>query len=256
MSPIAEHLGRLENPRAASGRQHLLLDIMVIAICAVICGADNWLLKQETTAKGGIKAKQLRAARSKNYLTWALSSLTTWNAIALHVRVPPGGGAAMVCERPTIGLLSIERYVPLAKQASHLGSIRKRRQKGIDGRDARFADRARAIEVIVAQLALAPGPEDVLELGFGQRGAGQLGALVRDPLCVRAVAAVAFPFLIEHFAPRDKLVIRRGRRCRHGCRRGVCLDDRGGLLPDVRRLGSGIRDERGLLLWGGCCAGL
>ena len=40
---LAEHFSTLEDPRADFGKRHLLLDILVIAICAVICGADNWV---------------------------------------------------------------------------------------------------------------------------------------------------------------------------------------------------------------------
>ncbi len=32
----------MEDPRAKQGRRHELLDILVISICAVICGADGW----------------------------------------------------------------------------------------------------------------------------------------------------------------------------------------------------------------------
>lgn len=38
---IAEHFSKLEDPRWHN-RRHKLLDIVVIAICAVICGADSW----------------------------------------------------------------------------------------------------------------------------------------------------------------------------------------------------------------------
>lgn len=38
---IAEHFSELEDPRWHNKR-HKLLDIVVIAICAVICGADSW----------------------------------------------------------------------------------------------------------------------------------------------------------------------------------------------------------------------
>ena len=40
---IAEHFSGLEDPRIDRTKQHKLLDILVIAICAVICGADNWV---------------------------------------------------------------------------------------------------------------------------------------------------------------------------------------------------------------------
>ena len=38
---IVEHFAELEDPRRYN-RRHKLLDIVVIAICAVICGADSW----------------------------------------------------------------------------------------------------------------------------------------------------------------------------------------------------------------------
>jgi predicted transposase YbfD/YdcC len=39
---IAEHFSELEDPRRYN-RRHLLHDIIVIAICAAICGADDWV---------------------------------------------------------------------------------------------------------------------------------------------------------------------------------------------------------------------
>jgi predicted transposase YbfD/YdcC len=39
---IFDHFGGLEDPRRAQGTRHRLLDIIIIAICAVICGADGW----------------------------------------------------------------------------------------------------------------------------------------------------------------------------------------------------------------------
>jgi hypothetical protein len=38
---IAEHFGRLTDPRMEERVEHRLLDIIVIAICGVICGADS-----------------------------------------------------------------------------------------------------------------------------------------------------------------------------------------------------------------------
>jgi predicted transposase YbfD/YdcC len=40
---IEEHFGKLEDPRIERNKLHKLLDIIVIAICGVICGADNWV---------------------------------------------------------------------------------------------------------------------------------------------------------------------------------------------------------------------
>jgi predicted transposase YbfD/YdcC len=39
---IDKHFGNLEDPRVDRTKLHKLLDILVIAICAVICGGDNW----------------------------------------------------------------------------------------------------------------------------------------------------------------------------------------------------------------------
>ena len=39
---IAEHFGALQDPRVDRTKWHPLLNILVIALCAVIAGADNW----------------------------------------------------------------------------------------------------------------------------------------------------------------------------------------------------------------------
>jgi predicted transposase YbfD/YdcC len=40
---IIEHFATLPDPRIDRRRQHKLVDIIVIVICAVICGADDWV---------------------------------------------------------------------------------------------------------------------------------------------------------------------------------------------------------------------
>jgi predicted transposase YbfD/YdcC len=40
---LSEHFARLPDPRVDRTKRHLLLDIVVIAVCAVICGADTWV---------------------------------------------------------------------------------------------------------------------------------------------------------------------------------------------------------------------
>ena len=40
---IMDHFGCLEDPRIERGKRHQLPDIIAIAICAVICGADSWV---------------------------------------------------------------------------------------------------------------------------------------------------------------------------------------------------------------------
>lgn len=42
VSSLTMHFGELHDPRAQHSIEHLLLDIMVLTICAVICGADSW----------------------------------------------------------------------------------------------------------------------------------------------------------------------------------------------------------------------
>jgi predicted transposase YbfD/YdcC len=39
---IEKHFGSLKDPRIDRTKRHKLLDILVIAVCAVICGADGW----------------------------------------------------------------------------------------------------------------------------------------------------------------------------------------------------------------------
>ncbi len=40
---LIEHFALLPDPRVDRTKRHLLLDIVVIAVCAVICGADTWV---------------------------------------------------------------------------------------------------------------------------------------------------------------------------------------------------------------------
>jgi hypothetical protein len=40
--PLKEHFSSLKDPRAQHSIDHLLLDMVLITICAVICGADTW----------------------------------------------------------------------------------------------------------------------------------------------------------------------------------------------------------------------
>lgn len=40
---ISKHFAGLPDPRIGNAKRHLLLDILVIAICALLCGADTWV---------------------------------------------------------------------------------------------------------------------------------------------------------------------------------------------------------------------
>ena len=40
---LVEHLKQIPDPRVKRTQRHELMDILVIALCATICGADNWV---------------------------------------------------------------------------------------------------------------------------------------------------------------------------------------------------------------------
>ena len=46
-SSIRDHFAALEDPRIDRQKCHQLLDIVVVAICAVLCGADGWVAIEE-----------------------------------------------------------------------------------------------------------------------------------------------------------------------------------------------------------------
>lgn len=39
---LMEHFAQLPDPREASGRRHVLSDLLTIALCATVCGAEGW----------------------------------------------------------------------------------------------------------------------------------------------------------------------------------------------------------------------
>jgi hypothetical protein len=43
IASISQHFAELHDPRVDRTKEHLLIDIIVIAICAVICGAETWV---------------------------------------------------------------------------------------------------------------------------------------------------------------------------------------------------------------------
>ncbi len=40
--PLSQFLAKVPDPRRPGMCDHNLLDILIIAVCAVICGADEW----------------------------------------------------------------------------------------------------------------------------------------------------------------------------------------------------------------------
>jgi predicted transposase YbfD/YdcC len=117
---IAAHFGALPDPRRDINREHRFIDILVIAICAIVCGAEDWVtvaLFGEAKARwfrsflalpNGIPAHDTfwRVFRSLDseqfegcFLRWvrAVSELTQGQVVALdgkHVRRSHDRGAA------------------------------------------------------------------------------------------------------------------------------------------------------------------
>ncbi len=44
---IIHHFSSIEDPRVNRQKKHQLQDIFLISICAMICGADNWVAIEE-----------------------------------------------------------------------------------------------------------------------------------------------------------------------------------------------------------------
>ena len=42
-STLVEHFAEVDDPRIDRTKEHLLIDMIVIAICAILCGADDWV---------------------------------------------------------------------------------------------------------------------------------------------------------------------------------------------------------------------
>lgn len=40
---FAEHFGEIDDPRRQAGRRYPLIEVLFIALCAIIGGADNWV---------------------------------------------------------------------------------------------------------------------------------------------------------------------------------------------------------------------
>jgi predicted transposase YbfD/YdcC len=57
LADIREHFGTIDDPRVDRTKLHLLIDIIVIAICAVVCGAEDW---PDVEAFGNAKEQWLR----------------------------------------------------------------------------------------------------------------------------------------------------------------------------------------------------
>ena len=43
IASLSKHFQNLKDPRAEHSTSHLLIDMVIITICAMICGANNWV---------------------------------------------------------------------------------------------------------------------------------------------------------------------------------------------------------------------
>ena len=71
---IAEHFAALDDPRIDRTKRHKLLDIVAIAICGTICGADSWVDIESATAKRSGSSPSGAAGRHDTFGDWTRSS--------------------------------------------------------------------------------------------------------------------------------------------------------------------------------------
>lgn len=76
---LRQHLGHLATPRIERTKEHQLIDIVIIALCATIAGADGWV----ANAKSMINLMTFRHYRRHSrswYEKVASSPLMPWAA--------------------------------------------------------------------------------------------------------------------------------------------------------------------------------
>ncbi len=59
---LIEHLEKINDPRREIPKRHKLIDILVIAICATVCGAVAWTEMEEY---GGISKRSHRSVSDR-----------------------------------------------------------------------------------------------------------------------------------------------------------------------------------------------
>ena len=78
---ILHHFSSIEDPRVNRQNRHQLQDIFFISICAVICGADNWVADVANITEGeviAIDGKCLRRSTDKASKKAAIYMVSTW----------------------------------------------------------------------------------------------------------------------------------------------------------------------------------
>ena len=59
---LSHHFHQLEDPRIARSKRHSLHDILIVSICALLCGAEGFVDMEEFGKKRGVRTKQKIAA--------------------------------------------------------------------------------------------------------------------------------------------------------------------------------------------------
>ena len=73
IASLTEHFGSLVDPSIDRTKRHKLIDILTIALCGAIAGADSWV---DVEAFGGRKEGWLRK----------MSGTAQWHSLPRHVR--------------------------------------------------------------------------------------------------------------------------------------------------------------------------
>ncbi len=76
---LESHFGNLTDPRIDRTKLHKLLDILVIAICAVIAGADNWVMSKSSAKPGSAGSRRFwRCPTASLRMTPSPGCLPAW----------------------------------------------------------------------------------------------------------------------------------------------------------------------------------
>ena len=71
MTDLITHLSNITDPRSALGKRHQLVEIIIIAICGIICGADDWVMIEDW--------------QSQERMVRKFSIITPWNTLSRYL---------------------------------------------------------------------------------------------------------------------------------------------------------------------------
>jgi predicted transposase YbfD/YdcC len=176
---ILAHFQALDDPRVSPATRHKLLDIVAIAVCAVICGADTWV---EVEAFGQAKAAWLRTFLA---LPHGIPSHDTFGRVfaALDPQQFEAGFRSWVAAvaQVTAGAVAID------------GKTLRRSHDAPHGKEALVlvSAWAEANRLVLGQVAVAPGSNEIPAVPALLRQLALEGCLVTVDAagCQTAIAA-------------------------------------------------------------------